>query len=264
MIVEHDHGAVQDRERHGDDASSPSIARITARSCARLDGKWVAIKLMQEPVKALTQSYTRTKAHRLRGVQEDHGRLHTNSSNNTIFADADGNIAYFHANFIPRRDTTLRLDEAGRRQRSGDGLEGAALGGRDRRNVDQSGERLGRTTPTTGRGRRRARAARRQRTIPKYVENGVENAARRARDDVLLSNRKDFTLDGLIGAAFDSYQPCFEKLIPALVKAYDAAPAPIRSRPSSREQIALLRDVGFALARDVGADVARDLLRRRS
>ena len=31
--------------------------------------------------------------------------LHTNSSNNTVFADADGNIAYFHSNFIPRRDT---------------------------------------------------------------------------------------------------------------------------------------------------------------
>ena len=30
--------------------------------------------------------------------------LHTNSSNNTIYADADGNIAYFHANFIPQRD----------------------------------------------------------------------------------------------------------------------------------------------------------------
>src|SRR4029079_16645933 len=30
--------------------------------------------------------------------------LHTNSSNNTIFADADGDIAYFHSNFIPKRD----------------------------------------------------------------------------------------------------------------------------------------------------------------
>ena len=30
--------------------------------------------------------------------------LHTNSSNNTIYADADGNIAYFHSNFIPKRD----------------------------------------------------------------------------------------------------------------------------------------------------------------
>ena len=31
--------------------------------------------------------------------------LKANSSNNTIFADADGDIAYFHGNFIPRRDT---------------------------------------------------------------------------------------------------------------------------------------------------------------
>ena len=31
--------------------------------------------------------------------------LRTNSSNNTMYADADGNIAYFHGNFIPMRDT---------------------------------------------------------------------------------------------------------------------------------------------------------------
>src|SRR4029077_8718259 len=33
--------------------------------------------------------------------------LHSNASNNTIFADASGNIAYFHSNYIPRRDTTF-------------------------------------------------------------------------------------------------------------------------------------------------------------
>src|ERR1041384_2029060 len=30
--------------------------------------------------------------------------LLANSSNNTIFADSDGDIAYFHGNFIPKRD----------------------------------------------------------------------------------------------------------------------------------------------------------------
>ena len=70
-----------------------------------LDGKWVSVRLMQDEVKALTQSYSRTKAKSYkayRGVME----LHTNSSNNTIYADADGNIAYFHSNFIPRRNPT--------------------------------------------------------------------------------------------------------------------------------------------------------------
>ena len=70
------------------------------------NGKWVSIRLMQEPMKALTQSYTRTKARDYKSFRETM-ELHTNSSNNTIFADADGDIAYFHGNFIPRRDTSF-------------------------------------------------------------------------------------------------------------------------------------------------------------
>src|SRR5438128_5504845 len=67
-------------------------------------GKWVSIALMQEPVKALTQSYTRTKARTYKEFKQIM-ELHTNSSNNTIYADTDGDIAYFHGNFIPRRDS---------------------------------------------------------------------------------------------------------------------------------------------------------------
>ena len=69
------------------------------------DGKWVSVRLMQEPLKALTQSYTRTKAKNYKAFH-DTMELHTNSSNNTIYADADGTIAYFHSNFIPKRDTS--------------------------------------------------------------------------------------------------------------------------------------------------------------
>jgi len=60
----------------------------------------VAIRLMREPVKALTQSYTRTKARDYQAYRQTM-ELKANSSNNTIFADADGDIAYFHGNFIP-------------------------------------------------------------------------------------------------------------------------------------------------------------------
>ena len=51
---------------------------------------------------ALIQSYTRTKAKNYKEFRNTM-ELHTNSSNNTVYADADGNIAYFHSNFIPRR-----------------------------------------------------------------------------------------------------------------------------------------------------------------
>ena len=58
---------------------------------------------MEEPLKALNQSYSRTKAKNYKEYTQVMD-LHTNSSNNTIYADADGTIAYFHSNFIPRRD----------------------------------------------------------------------------------------------------------------------------------------------------------------
>ncbi|HVH69492.1 MAG TPA: penicillin acylase family protein, partial [Candidatus Dormibacteraeota bacterium] len=70
------------------------------------DGKWLTIRLMNEPVKALTQSYSRTKTRSYKAFRESM-ELHTNSSNNTVFADADGDIAYFHGNFIPRRDSSF-------------------------------------------------------------------------------------------------------------------------------------------------------------
>src|ERR1017187_4586651 len=70
------------------------------------NGKWVAIRLMQEHIKALEQSYLRTKAKDYKSYRETM-ELKANSSNNTIFADADGDIAYFHGNFIPRRDTSF-------------------------------------------------------------------------------------------------------------------------------------------------------------
>ena len=69
----------------------------------KTDGKWTATAMMWEPVKALTQSYTRTK---LDGHDAFYKMMdiRTNSSNNTVYADADGNIAYYHGNFIPIRD----------------------------------------------------------------------------------------------------------------------------------------------------------------
>src|SRR6476646_4910744 len=67
------------------------------------DGKWIAVRLMQKPIEALSQSYLRTKARSL-SAYEKVMNLRANSSNNTVYADADGHIAYFHPQFVPRRD----------------------------------------------------------------------------------------------------------------------------------------------------------------
>jgi hypothetical protein len=67
-------------------------------------GKWIAFALMNRPVAALEQSYLRTKTRDLSEFLKVAERK-ANSSNNTLFADDKGEIAYLHPQFVPIRDT---------------------------------------------------------------------------------------------------------------------------------------------------------------
>jgi len=201
------------------------------------NGKWVAIRLMQEPLKALTQSYTRTKAKDYKSFRQTM-ELHTNSSNNTIFADADGDIAYFHGNFIPRRDT--KFDWTRPVDGSDPETEWHGL-----LSVDETPHLLNPASgwlyntnnwPWSAAGP----SSPKREDYPAYVDNGGESA-RGLHAIRVLQNRKDFTLDSLIAAAFDSYLTWFEKPLPALIKAWDETPASNPMKAKTAEQIGLLR-----------------------
>src|SRR5450759_4377080 len=200
-------------------------------------GKWVAIRLMQEPVKALTQSYSRTKARNYKEFAKTM-ELHTNSSNNTIYADADGNIAYFHGNFIPKRDT--RFDWNHPVDGSDPATEWKGL-----HSVEESPHLLNPASgwlyntnnwPFSASGA----SSPKKDNYPAYMETGGENA-RGIHAIRVLSNRKDFTPSTLMAAAFDSYLPAFDDLIPSLISAYDQTPANSAVKTQVAEQIALLR-----------------------
>src|SRR5271165_502989 len=201
------------------------------------NGKWVSIRLMQEPVKALTQSYTRTKAKNYKQYRQTM-ELKANSSNNTIFADADGDIAYFHGNFIPRRDTSFDWTKP---------VDGSnpATEWKGLLPVDETPHLLNPKSgwlyntnnwPWSAAGP----SSPKKEDYPVYVEQGGESA-RGLHAIRVLENKKDFTLDSLIAAAYDSYLPWFEKTIPALTKAWDATPASNPLKAKTAEQIALLR-----------------------
>ncbi|MHB8582851.1 MAG: penicillin acylase family protein, partial [Gammaproteobacteria bacterium] len=68
----------------------------------KIGSQWESVNLMQRPIRSLIQDFTRTKARDYAQFKKTM-QLHTNSSNNTIFADAEGNIAYWHSDWIPRR-----------------------------------------------------------------------------------------------------------------------------------------------------------------
>jgi acyl-homoserine-lactone acylase len=202
------------------------------------DGKWVSIRLMQEPVKALTQSYMRTKAKNYKQFRQTM-ELHTNSSNNTIFADADGAIAYFHGNFIPRRDPKFDWTKP---------VDGSdpATDWHGLLSIDETPKLLNpasgwlynsNDSPWSAAGPSSPKKA----DYPAYVDSGVESA-RGLHAVRVLQDKKDFTLDLLIAAAYDSYLTWFEKPIPALVKAWDQRPASDPLKAKTSEQIALLRE----------------------
>ncbi len=201
------------------------------------NGKWVAIRLMEDPVKALTQSYTRTKATSLAAFKQSM-ELHTNSSNNTIFADREGNIAYFHANFIPRRDP--RFDWTKPVDGSDPATEwNGVLSVDEGPNVfNPSSGWLFNTNnwPFTAAGP----SSPKREAYPKYVENGGENP-RGVNAIRVLSGRKDFTLDSLVAAAYDPYLAAFDELLPPLLDAYDQTPASNPLKATLADQVAALR-----------------------
>src|SRR5689334_6652607 len=201
------------------------------------EGKWVSIALMNDPVKALTQSFTRTKATDYKSFKQTM-ELHTNSSNNTIFADADGDIAYFHGNFIPRRDPKFDWTKPVDGSNPETDWHGLL-------SIDETPNLLNPKSgwlyntnnwPWSAAGA----SSPKKEDFPKYVENGGESA-RGLHAVRVLESKKDFTVDSLIAAAYDSYLTWFEKALPPLFKAWDDAPASNPLKSKLAEQIAMLR-----------------------
>ena len=203
----------------------------------REGAKWIAIALMNRPVAALEQSWLRTRAHDYAGFIKIAG-LQANSSNNTIFADDKGEIAYLHPQFVPRRDD--RFDYT----RPVDGSDPAT----DWKGLHSLAELPQAVRPANGwvmntnnwpwvaAGADSPRAA----AFPRYMDLFGENA-RGLHAAKVLNARRDFTPETLIAAAYDPALPTFDILLPPLFAAFDALPANDPAHAKLAAQIALLR-----------------------
>jgi acyl-homoserine-lactone acylase len=201
------------------------------------DGKWVTIRLMQEPVKALEQSYLRTKAKSYAEYLQTM-QLKANSSNNTIYADADGHIAYFHGNYIPRRDTRFDFTKPVDGSDPATDWQGLLTVEETPHLLDPKSGYLFNVndSPWNGAGE----SSLHRQDYPAYVESGRESA-RGLHAMRLLQGRKDFTLDALVTAAYDSYLPWFIKPLSVLKEAYANLPATSEMKVALAGQMAVLQ-----------------------
>jgi acyl-homoserine-lactone acylase len=202
-----------------------------------MDGRWIATALMNKPMEALEQSWLRTKANDFASFMKV-AELKANSSNNTIFADDKGEIAYLHPQFIPKRDN--RFDYT----KPVDGSD-PATDWQGLLPLDAAPHLLNPANgwimntndwPYSAAGPYSPR----REDYPRYMDSVGENP-RGIHATMVLSDKHDFTKASLITAAFDSYLPAFARQIPILVADYDALPAGDPLKKKLAGQIALLR-----------------------
>lgn len=197
------------------------------------DGRWIAAALMHKPVEALSQSFLRTKVKDYAAFLKVAETYKANSSNNTVFADAGGAIAYLHPQFVPRRED--RFDYT----RPVDGSDPDT----DWKGLHDFAERPNILSPPNGwifntndwpYSNAGAHSPRRE-AFPRYMDTFGENP-RGVHATRLLEGRSGWTLDGLVSAAYSPQMPAFDQLIPRLLAAYEAAPD-----PALEAQVAALR-----------------------
>lgn len=184
---------------------------------AKRNSQWISVKSNNRSITGLIQSWQRTKAKSFAEYKKAMD-LVANTSNNTVYADAEGNIAYWHGNFIPKRDTTYDWSKP---------VDGSitATEWNGLHTVDESVHIYNppngwiqncNSTPFTAAGEYSPK----KENYPTYMAPDGENF-RGINAVRVLSKEKAYTIDKVIAAGYDTYLAAFEKLIPALIHSFE-------------------------------------------
>jgi acyl-homoserine-lactone acylase len=201
------------------------------------NGKWIAIKLLQAPVPALSQSYLRTKTTDYASFRKTQD-MRTDTSNNTVYADASGTIAYFHGNFIPKRDPSFDFTHPVDGSNPATEWQGPHALSETITLLNPSNGWLFNSNnwPFSAAGEQSPR----RENYPRYMWWKGENP-RGPHAVEVLSKLRNATLDSLIAAGYDGHLTAFDLLLPPLIAAYDALPNSDPRRADLREPIETLR-----------------------
>jgi acyl-homoserine-lactone acylase len=201
------------------------------------NGRWIAIKLLQEPVPALAQSYLRTKTTDYASFRKTQD-MRTDTSNNTVYADADGTIAYFHGNFIPKRDPSFDFTHPVDGSNPATEWRGPHAVADTITLLNPSNGWLFNSNnwPFTAAGEQSPKAE----NYPRYMWTKGENP-RGPHAVEVLGKLRNATLDSLIAAGYDAHLTAFDMLLPPLIAAFDALPSADPRRADLREALEILR-----------------------
>ena len=241
----------------GDDLKSKTVTTYFTHHgpiMAKRDGKWVSLKSYNRSLTSLVQSWKRTKA---KGF-EDYKKvmdLKANTSNNTVFADNKGNIAYWHGNYVPIRDKKLNWSKLIDGSTSATEYKGLHPVNETVHSYNPVNGWLQNcnSTPFTVAGKDSPKKS----DYPAYMAPDGENF-RGINAVKVLSREKNYTIDKVIAAGYDTNLSAFEVLIPSLVNVFEKNISPKDSLYSLlSEPISVLKNWDFhASANSVATTLA--------
>ncbi|OIR12738.1 glutaryl-7-aminocephalosporanic-acid acylase precursor [mine drainage metagenome] len=205
---------------------------------AKKNGEFISVRSFNRSIISLEQSWLRTKATSFSAFKKVLA-MRGNTSNNTVYADAEGNIAYWHGNFVPERDTKYNWAKP---------VDGtiAATEWKGLHTVDEIVHSINpsngwlqncNSTPFSVAGINSPK----KENYPRYMAPDGENF-RGINAVRVLPKEKKYTIDKVIAAGYDTYLAFFEKLVPALIDAYNALPLGDSLKPFLEDPIEIMKD----------------------
>ena len=184
---------------------------------ANRNGQILSLRADNRIMNGLIQCWQRNKATSFIAFKKTLD-LKGNISNNTVYADAQGNIAYWHGNRIPVKNKKYNWNKAVDGTTSATEWKGLHPINEIVQSINPVNGWLQNcnSTPFTVAGTNSPK----KENYPFYMAPDGENY-RGINAVRVLDKEKNYNLDKVIAAGYDTYLAAFEKLIPALINAFE-------------------------------------------
>src|SRR5688572_619907 len=181
------------------------------------NGQWISVKADNRIMNGLVQCWQRTKAKSFEDFKKTLD-LKGNISNNTVYADASGNIAYWHGNRVPLRNTNYDWSKPVDGSISATEWKGYHNISQTVLSINPSNGWLQNcnSTPSTVAGTNSPKKEK----FPAYMAPDGENF-RGINAVRVLSEENKYTIDKVIKAGYDTRIAAFEILVPALISSFE-------------------------------------------